>query len=152
MGIRRVTMPKNYYLALGLQSNATPVEIKDAYRRLAKEFHPDHYGEDDSHFRAVQEAYSVLSDPVRRRNHDRMTQERIPETRKTHPYATNMKAFKGEIEPLIPEQAFRNERMEPMGPGPIRFRYPPNGSGPHIMRISLHDDSIQSLSFTFILR
>jgi curved DNA-binding protein CbpA len=147
-------MPKNYYLALGLQSNATPVEIKDAYRRLAKEFHPDHYGEDDSHFRAVQEAYSVLSDPVRRLNHDRMTQEHRPETRKTHPYSTDMKAFKGEIEPLIPEPSLRSERMEPMVPGeyPRRFHYPPGGSGPRVMRISLGDNGIESLSFTFILR
>jgi len=142
-------MPKNYYLVLGLQSNAGPVEIKDAYRRLAKEFHPDHYGEDDSHFRAVQEAYSVLSDPVRRRNHDRMTQEHIPETRQPHPYAMNMKAFKGEIEPLIPEPAFRSERM---GTDPIRFHSPSEGSCPHIMRITLRDNGTQNLSFTFILR
>lgn len=145
-------MPKNYYLALGLQSNASPVEIKDAYRRLAKEFHPDHYGEDDSHFRAVQEAYSVLSDPVQRLNHDRMTQEHNPETRKTHPYSSGMRAFKGEIEPLIPEPELRSERMEPMVPGPLRFHYPSSGPGPHIMRMTLHDDGTQNLFFTFILR
>jgi curved DNA-binding protein CbpA len=147
-------MPKNYYLAIGLQSNATQVEIKDAYRRFAKEFHPDHYGEDDSHFRAVQEAYSVLSDPVQRLNHDRMTIEHSPETRETHRYYTDMKVFKGDIEPLIPEPVFRRQRMEPMAPGeyPIRFHYPSSGSGPHIMKIILHDDGTQNLSFTFILR
>jgi DnaJ-class molecular chaperone len=63
-------MPKNYYLILGITSDATLDDIKDAYRRLAKEFHPDHYGKNHSPFLAIQEAYSVLSDPIKRQNHD----------------------------------------------------------------------------------
>jgi curved DNA-binding protein CbpA len=151
MVIRRAAMPKNYYLVLGLQSNATPGEIKNAYRRLAKEFHPDHYGEDDSHFRAVQEAYSVLSDPVQRRNHDRRTQDHIPKTRQTHPYSADMKRFKGEIEPLIPEPAFRSEYMGPDADS-MRFHHPSGRSVPHTIRISLRDGSLQNLSFTLIFR
>jgi len=63
-------MPKNYYLILGITSDATLNDIKEAYRKLAKEFHPDHYGENLSPFLAIQEAYSVLSDPIKRQTHD----------------------------------------------------------------------------------
>ena len=63
-------MPKDYYLVLGISSDATLDEIKDAYRRLAKTFHPDHYGDDLSPFLAVQEAYNILSDPIKRQTHD----------------------------------------------------------------------------------
>lgn len=63
-------MPKDYYLVLGITSDATLDEIKDAYRRLAKEFHPDRYGDSHSPFLAVQEAYSILSDPIKRQTHD----------------------------------------------------------------------------------
>jgi molecular chaperone DnaJ len=63
-------MPKDYYLVLGITSEATLDDIKDAYRRLAKAYHPDHYGENHSPFLAIQEAYSVLSDPIKRQTHD----------------------------------------------------------------------------------
>ncbi|MGB3223542.1 MAG: DnaJ domain-containing protein [Desulforhopalus sp.] len=63
-------MPKNYYIILGIPSNSTQTDIKAAYRRLAKELHPDHYGESQTPFQVLQEAYSVLSDPQSRKAHD----------------------------------------------------------------------------------
>ncbi len=60
-------MAKNYYVILGVESDATPTQIKAAYRQQAKKFHPDYYGQDSQPFREVQEAYHVLSDPVQRR-------------------------------------------------------------------------------------
>jgi DnaJ-class molecular chaperone len=63
-------MPKNYYIILGISSTSHQDEIKAAYRRLAKEYHPDHYGEGHSPFQVIQEAYSVLGDPVSRRAYD----------------------------------------------------------------------------------
>lgn len=63
-------MPKNYYLVLGITSKATQDDIKDAYRRLSKAYHPDRYGENNSPFLAIQKAYSVLSDPIKRQTHD----------------------------------------------------------------------------------
>lgn len=69
-------MEKNHYLVLGIASTASPREIKEAYRNLAKAFHPDHYGKNQAPFLEIQEAYSVLSDPVKRRRHDRAIQKK----------------------------------------------------------------------------
>jgi molecular chaperone DnaJ len=64
-------MAKNYYAILGVSPSATSEDIRGAYRRRAKELHPDHYGENSTQFLDVQEAYSVLGDPAQRRNYDR---------------------------------------------------------------------------------
>ena len=95
-------MPKDYYLILGIPSGATLDEIKEAYRRLAKEFHPDHYGDNNSPFLAIQEAYSVLSDPIRRQAHDLAV---LNHKEKLKPvYVENIRpALKRHVEPLIPE-------------------------------------------------
>lgn len=63
-------MANNYYAILGLTLDATADEIRDAYRRLAKELHPDHYSGDRRMFLDIQEAYSTLSVPSRRRAYD----------------------------------------------------------------------------------
>lgn len=59
------------YLVLGLSRDASSTAIRSAYRRLAKLHHPDRLGGSRSdRFRRVSEAYSVLSDPERRRRYD----------------------------------------------------------------------------------
>jgi molecular chaperone DnaJ len=60
----------NYYEVLGVSRNASRSEIKNAYRRLAKDRHPDRPGGSETEFSRLQEAYAVLSDPNRRRRHD----------------------------------------------------------------------------------
>jgi molecular chaperone DnaJ len=60
----------NYYRILGVPRTASQSEIKAAYRRLAKERHPDHSGGSEVEFSRLQEANAVLSDPNRRRRHD----------------------------------------------------------------------------------
>lgn len=67
-------MPKNLYFILGITQKATSDEIKRAYRKLAKEFHPDNYPGRESAFRAVQKAYSVLSNPAKRQVYDQLVQ------------------------------------------------------------------------------
>ena len=64
-------MAKNYYTILGVLPTATAEDIRGAYRKRAKELHPDHYGDNSSPFLEVQEAYNVLSNPRYRRNYDR---------------------------------------------------------------------------------
>ena len=66
-------MSKNYYEVLGVDKNASPDEIKKAYRTLAKKYHPDlndHSAEAEEKFKEVNEAYSVLSDEEKRNNYD----------------------------------------------------------------------------------
>lgn len=60
----------NYYEILGVSRNASRSEIRNAYRNLAKERHPDHPGGSAEDFARLQEAHTVLSDPNRRQQHD----------------------------------------------------------------------------------
>ncbi|QIN84926.1 DnaJ domain-containing protein [Rubrobacter tropicus] len=60
----------NYYEVLGVPREASQAEIRNAYRNLAKELHPDHPGGSATEFSRLQEANAVLSDPDRRREHD----------------------------------------------------------------------------------
>lgn len=66
-------MSKNYYEILGVEKNATDNEIKSAYRKLSKKYHPDVCKEDDAEekFKQINEAYSVLSDPDKKQLYDR---------------------------------------------------------------------------------
>ena len=60
----------NYYEVLGVPREAPQAEIRNAYRNLAKQLHPDHPGGNAEEFSRIQEANAVLSDPDRRRQHD----------------------------------------------------------------------------------
>jgi curved DNA-binding protein len=65
----------DYYKILNLKSDATEEEIKRAYRRLAFQYHPDQNqrdGESEERFKEINEAYSVLGDPEKRRRFDRL--------------------------------------------------------------------------------
>ncbi len=65
-------MDKDYYKILGVQHNASPDQIKNAYRELALKFHPDRNKDKgaEEHFKQVNEAYAVLSDPEKRQQYD----------------------------------------------------------------------------------
>jgi molecular chaperone DnaJ len=66
-------VPRDYYEVLGLGRDADETEIKKAFRRLARELHPDTNSEDphaEEKFKEAAEAYEVLSDPERRRLFD----------------------------------------------------------------------------------
>ncbi|MBE0447862.1 MAG: molecular chaperone DnaJ [Actinobacteria bacterium] len=64
---------KDYYAILGVGRNATSKEIKDAYRKLARKYHPDANKSDretEEKFKEVSEAYDVLKDPKKRKEYD----------------------------------------------------------------------------------
>jgi len=90
-------MAKSYFTILGLLPTATADEIRSAYRRLVKEFHPDYYAGDSETFRDIQEAYYVLGNIRRRREYERKISKvslKRPLGRTRYP----------EPEPLIPEE------------------------------------------------
>lgn len=68
---------KDYYKTLGVASDAKPDEIKRAFRKLARKYHPDVNAgpEAEARFKDVNEAYEVLKDPERRAAYDHLGQE-----------------------------------------------------------------------------
>ena len=58
------------YVTLGLDDSATAEQVEAAYRKLAREHHPDRGG-DEATFKSISDAYSVLADPIRRQQYDR---------------------------------------------------------------------------------
>lgn len=79
-----MTASKNYYAILGVDKKATSDEIRSAYRKLARKYHPDHNPGDkeaEAKFKEAVEAYEVLSDPAERKKYDtpeRGTRGRTP--------------------------------------------------------------------------
>ena len=66
---------KDYYKVLGVDKNSTEKEMKSAFRRLAREHHPDVNPGDpqaEARFKEINEAYEVLSDPEKRAKYDRL--------------------------------------------------------------------------------
>lgn len=63
-------MRKDYYQILGVSHDASPDEIKKAFRRLAHQYHPDKKQGNEEKFKEINEAYQVLSNPQKRQQYD----------------------------------------------------------------------------------
>jgi molecular chaperone DnaJ len=91
-------MPRrNLYIVLGIPQDASAQTIRSAYRRLAKQFHPDRGGpEEASEFQAITEAYRILSNPKLRTAHNTALGRPMPEER------LNLRGrwSAGDVEPL----------------------------------------------------
>ena len=61
---------RDYYEVLGINKDASPDEIKKAFRRAAIQYHPDKQGGDEEKFKEVNEAYEVLKDASKRQRYD----------------------------------------------------------------------------------
>src|SRR5919206_1514694 len=67
---------KDYYKILGVSKDANEKEIKQAYRKLARKYHPDvnpNNKEAEEKFKEINEANEVLSDPEKRKKYDEMS-------------------------------------------------------------------------------
>ena len=65
---------KDYYAVMGVERSASPEQIKAAYRKLARKYHPDVSKEPDAEekFKEVAEAYETLKDPQKRAAYDQL--------------------------------------------------------------------------------
>src|SRR3972149_4031134 len=72
---------RDYYEVLGVPRNATKDQVKDAYRKLAMQFHPDRNKtpEAEEKFKEISEAYAVLSDDEKRRREEQKKKSRSHE-------------------------------------------------------------------------
>jgi molecular chaperone DnaJ len=71
--MRKEWLEKDYYATLGVSKNASEKDIKKAFRKLARELHPDNNPDNavaEARFKEVNEAYDVLSDPNERKEYD----------------------------------------------------------------------------------
>jgi molecular chaperone DnaJ len=72
-------MPRDYYVILGITRTASAENIKQAYRRIAKRFHPDraHSKEATERFLEARDAYETLSDSAKRRDYDASLERQV---------------------------------------------------------------------------
>src|SRR6202050_3612722 len=70
MAAQREWFEKDYYKTLGVVSTATDKEITRAYRKLAKQYHPDANPGSEERFKEISAAYDVLGDPDKRKEYD----------------------------------------------------------------------------------
>lgn len=71
--MRKEWLEKDYYAELGVDKDATPKEIKKAFRKLARDYHPDNNPDEasaESKFKEINEAYDTLSDAETRKEYD----------------------------------------------------------------------------------
>ena len=66
----RDSVEKDYYAALGVAKDASQADVKKAYRKLARDLHPDTNPGGEERFKEVSEAYDVLSDEAKRKEYD----------------------------------------------------------------------------------
>src|SRR5256885_3628916 len=88
-------MQRDLYDVLGVPRDADPAQIKKAFRKLARELHPDvnrHDPEAEEKFKEAAEAYEVLSDEERRAVYDRYGHEGL----KSRGYAPHFEGFRSE--------------------------------------------------------
>jgi len=102
------TMAKSYFAILGISIAASEEEIRSAYRRLVKAYHPDHFKGGSEAFREIQEAYSVLGDARRRHQYKRSLE------RKGH-LRPPKRRYQAPAEPLVPEaEPVHRENISPV--------------------------------------
>lgn len=102
-------MNLDYYKILGIRDDASEEDIKKAYRKLSKKYHPDANPDNQEakeKFHEITEAYDILRDPEKRKKYD-MEQKQT----KTNAQAGNQEKQKGKKKSSAPRQEFNMENM-----------------------------------------
>lgn len=111
---------KDYYKVMGLSRDATPKDIKMAYRRLARKYHPDLNKAPDAEnkFKELGEAYEVLKDPEKRKVYDQYGSEpqfnpHAHAEQQTHSWTGGSEDFQADFfESLFGSRSFREHHAE----------------------------------------
>jgi len=99
----------DYYSILGVPKNATPEQIKKAYRQKAKEYHPDKPNGNAEQFKRINEAYDTLKDPTKRQQYDNPQPNFNTSHMNQSPFST------GGVEDIF-SSMFRQPHMRPRQP------------------------------------
>ncbi|MDI6639706.1 MAG: molecular chaperone DnaJ [Methanocellales archaeon] len=120
-------MKRDYYDVLGVDRNASQEEIKKAYRRLAKKYHPDVNPDKkaaEENFKEISEAYEVLADPSKRANYDMFGHAAVRDIFGRGGFSWRDFTHFGDIEDLFGRDFFGRDIFD-MFFGPRRERYGP---------------------------
>ncbi|XP_078247491.1 dnaJ homolog subfamily B member 12 isoform X2 [Pogona vitticeps] len=99
--VKRVKQCKDYYEILGVSRDASEEDLKKAYRKLALKFHPDknHAPGATEAFKAIGNAYAVLSNPEKRKQYDQFGDAKVSPTRHGHGPTDFNRGFEADISP-----------------------------------------------------
>ncbi len=139
---------KDYYLILGIPRRETLRAIQDAFRELAKRYHPDRAGPEGTRkFQDIQEAYEVLSDPEKRKSYNyELEQDEIRIHSRPEPIFSRPAS---RAEPLVPETMSVLRDFETIRPSfePLFERFLRNFTGERIPK----GERLESLNVEVIL-
>jgi DnaJ-class molecular chaperone len=126
---------QDYYKTLGVPRGATPSEIKKAFRKLARESHPDRHPGDsgaERRFKAINEANAVLSDPAKRSKYDQLGRDWEAYERAGAGAAGGGRSPGGAGDPFGPGSPFAGFRTAGSaagaGPGGVRYEFRSSGN------------------------
>ncbi|CAI5774618.1 J domain-containing protein [Podarcis lilfordi] len=99
--VKRVKQCKDYYEILGVSRDSSDEDLKKAYRKLALKFHPDknHAPGATEAFKAIGNAYAVLSNPEKRKQYDQFGDAKVSPTRHGHSPTDFNRGFEADISP-----------------------------------------------------
>jgi DnaJ-class molecular chaperone len=103
-----MTLDRDFYAVLGVKKTATRDEIRDAFKRLASQYHPDRNKDEEAarKFKEISEAYFVLSDPAQRHLYDVLGPDKYDDPREVLFYRLNQEAANREF-----ERQYETQRM-----------------------------------------
>ena len=130
---QREWFEKDYYKVLGVPESATEKEITRAYRRLAKQYHPDANPGSDERFKDVSAAYDVLGDPEKRKAYD--------EVRRLGPMAGG---FRGDGGPGAGSFSFRVDDLGDLFGGLFGGRGRPGARGGRVATGAQRGDDVEA--------
>ena len=91
-------MTRDFYEVLGVPRAASSAEIKEAFRRLAFQYHPDRDATEGERFKEISEAYAVLSDAEKKALYDALGPDKYDDPREVLFYRLNQEAANREVE------------------------------------------------------